>query len=190
MPITFEARRDSCSRSLALPRVPDSPPVRSSRPTLYPASTILITVPLQVSSVSSGWAVMERTSSCMILGIVNCGLVICQLAGLQFFGGQALILDPQFPIVSSTRSSESVQKFLFVQAVLEGLLAVDEDDWDFFAELPERLLVLDNVDLAPPERMGLLQFAQLGLHLVAETAVGLRVHYYFVHDLNVRILWE
>ena len=83
------------------------------------------------------------------------------------------------------RSSESLQKCLFIQAELEGLLAVDKDDRNFFAELLERLVVLHDVDLAPPERMGLLQSPQLGLHLVAQTAVGFGVNHDFIHDLNV-----
>ena len=62
-----------------------------------------------------------------------------------------LILNPQFPIVSSTRSSESFQKFLLVQAILEGLLAVNKHNRNLIVELAVEVLGAIDINFTPLE---------------------------------------
>ena len=66
-PICAEAADASRARVAAEPELPISPAVRSSTPTLFPRPTLLMSVPPQRSSASSGWAITARISSGALL---------------------------------------------------------------------------------------------------------------------------
>ena len=65
---------------------------------------------------------------------------------------------------------------LLIQPELESLLAIDEDDGNFFFELFEGLDVVEDVDLAPLERITFLELLEFGLEFFAQVAVGLRIN--------------
>src|SRR6516162_7945115 len=121
-------------------------------PTRYPASTILITVPPHVSSISSGCAAMARMSRSMVKRWLSSG---------------------------RPRALESPQERPLVQAILESLPSANKDDGNLFLELRISLRVFEDVHLAPLKAMDLLQIAEPGFHFVAQAAARLGIDHHF-----------
>ena len=65
-------------------------------------------------------------------------------------------------------AGKSAEEFLLVHPILEGLVAVDEYDWDFIVELAAKVMVGINVDFLPGESTPARQLAEALLHHFAQ----------------------
>jgi hypothetical protein len=80
-------------------------------------------------------------------------------------------------------ASQFAEEFALIHVVLEGFVAVDEDDWDFVGEAAAQFVVGLNVDFAPGEAAAALQFGQGFLDDFAKVAAFAGVN----HDLSQRL---
>jgi hypothetical protein len=79
-------------------------------------------------------------------------------------------------------AGEAAEKFLLVHAVLEGLMAIDEDYRDLVVELAAKFRVGVYVDFLPGEAAAAREFGETFLDHLAEVTSLARVNYDLTHE--------
>ena len=73
-------------------------------------------------------------------------------------------------------AGQLAQEVLLVHVILEGLAAVDKDDWNFIVELAAKFEIRVDVDFAPGKSSAAGEFNEALLHHFAEVAPLARVN--------------